>query len=213
MVFRRREKRTFIKFLWEVMLSFKGLTRAIEYVKIRLKRIPDTPHKISLGVSCGVFASFTPFFGIHFLIAGLLSYLIRGNVLASLIGTFVGNPISFPFITVLNLKLGELLIGKNDYADEDGVKVFESFVDIIFLYYKKIFTDASFIEHDTPRANEFISNVFLPYSIGGLILGGMSAIISYFLFRPLIRTYQKRRKIRRIRKQRKRLRRQNDEIK
>ena len=46
MVFRRREKRSFIKFLWEVMLSLKGITRAIEYISIRLKRIPDTPHDL-----------------------------------------------------------------------------------------------------------------------------------------------------------------------
>ena len=77
MVFRRREKRSVVKFFWEVILSIKGLSRAIEYIKIRIKRIPDTPHKISLGVSCGIFASFTPFFGLHFLIAGILSYLIR----------------------------------------------------------------------------------------------------------------------------------------
>ena len=106
MVFRRREKRSFIKFLWEVILSIKGLSRAIEYISIRVKRIPDTPHKISMGVSCGIFASFTPFFGLHFVIAGLLSFLCRGNVVASLIGTFLGNPITFPFITLLNLKLG-----------------------------------------------------------------------------------------------------------
>ena len=62
-MFRRREKRSFLKFCWEVILSIKGLYRAIEYIKIRIKRIPDTPHKISLGVSCGIFASFTPFLG------------------------------------------------------------------------------------------------------------------------------------------------------
>ena len=50
MVFRRREKRSFIKFFWEVILSMKWFSRAIKNIKIRIKRIPDTPHKISLGV-------------------------------------------------------------------------------------------------------------------------------------------------------------------
>ena len=129
MVFRRREKRSLIKFLWEVMLSLKGISRAIEYISLRLKRIPDTPHKISIGVSCGIFASFTPFFGLHFLIAGLLSFLVRGNVVASLIGTFLGNPVTFPFITLFNLNLGAWLIGKNDYTEEDGGKFFEGFLN------------------------------------------------------------------------------------
>ena len=86
-MFKRRERRSIFRFFYEVIFSLKGISRAIEYVGIRLKRIPDTPHKISLGMSCGIFASFTPLFGLHFLIAGLLSYLLRANVLASLIGT------------------------------------------------------------------------------------------------------------------------------
>ena len=117
-------------------------------------------HKISLGVSCGVFASFTPFFGLHFVIAGLLSFLVRGNVVASLLGTFLGNPVTFPFITVFNLNLGSWLIGKNNYAENDGGKLFEGLLDIIFLSYKKFFTEGSFIEKSSPKANEFISNVF-----------------------------------------------------
>jgi len=171
----------------------KGISRAIEYVGIRLKRIPDTPHKISLGMSCGIFASFTPLFGLHFLIAGLLSYLLRANVLASLIGTFVGNPITFPIITVFNLKLGEWILGSSEYTSGDGGKIFEGFLDFIFLIYKSFFTEGSIGENNVPRINEFLNGVFIPYSLGGLILGIFIAVISYFLLRPLVATYQKKR--------------------
>ena len=204
-MFRRREKRSFLKLCWEVILSIKGLYRAIEYIKIRIKRIPDTPHKISLGVSCGIFASFTPFFGLHFVIAGLLSYLIRGNVLASLIGTFVGNPITFPFITLFNLKLGELLVGKGESTKYEAREIFEGFLDVIFLFYKKFFTEGSFVENSSPKATDFIYTVFLPYSLGGVILGIMSSIISYFLLRSLVDSYQKRKKKRKKIRQERRL--------
>ncbi len=192
-MFRRRERRSFLRFIYEVVFSLKGISRAIEYVGIRLKRIPDTPHKISLGMSCGIFASFTPFFGLHFLIAGLLSYLLRGNVLASLIGTFIGNPITFPIITVFNLKLGEWIVGRSEYSGDDGGKIFEGFLDFIFLIYKSFFTEGSFGENGVPRINELLNGVFIPYSLGGFILGSVSAITSYFLLRPLVSTYQKRR--------------------
>ena len=84
-MFKRRERRSIFRFFYEVIFSFKGISRAIEYISIRLKRIPDTPHKISLGMSCGIFASFTPLFGLHFLIAGLFKYynersLIKYNI-------------------------------------------------------------------------------------------------------------------------------------
>ena len=211
-MFKRRERRSVFRFFNEVIFSLKGISRAIEYVGIRLKRIPDTPHKISLGMSCGIFASFTPLFGLHFLIAGLLSYLFRGNVLASLIGTFVGNPITFPIITVFNLKLGEWILGSSEYSSGDGGKIFEGFLDFIFLIYKSFFTEGSIGENSIPRMNEFLNGVFIPYSLGGLILGIFISIVSYLLLRPLVSTYQKKRNARKAKKAKKKLIRRANEI-
>ncbi len=204
-MFKRRERRSIFRFFYEVIFSLKGISRAIEYVGIRLKRIPDTPHKISLGMSCGIFASFTPLFGLHFLIAGFLSYLLRANVLASLIGTFVGNPITFPIITVFNLKLGEWIIGSSEYSSGDGGKIFEGFLDFIFSIYKSFFTEGSIGENNVPRMNEFLNGVFIPYSLGGLILGIFVAVVSYFLLRPLVATYQKKRSALKAKKFKKKL--------
>jgi uncharacterized protein (DUF2062 family) len=211
-LFKRRERRSIFRFFYEVIFSLKGISRAIGYVGIRLKRIPDTPHKISLGMSCGIFASFTPFFGLHFLIAGLLSYVLRANVLASLIGTFIGNPITFPIITVFNLKLGEWILGSNEYSSGDGGKIFEGFLDFIFLIYKSLFTEGSIGENSVPRMNEFLYGVFIPYSLGGLILGISVAIISYFLLRPLVSTYKKKRDSLKARRLKKKLMRKRNEV-
>ena len=210
-MFKRRERRSILRFFNEVIFSLKGIGRAIEYAGIRLKRIPDTPHKISLGMSCGIFASFTPLFGLHFLIAGLLSYVLRANVLASLIGTFIGNPITFPIITVFNLKLGEWILGSSEYSSVDGGKIFEGFLDFIFLIYKNLFTEGSVGENSGPRINEFLNGVFIPYSLGGLIGGIFVAIISYFLLRPLVATYQKQRDSLRAKREKKKLTRKNYE--
>ena len=117
--------------------------------------------------------------------------MFRANVLASLIGTFVGNPITFPIITVFNLKLGEWILGSSEYSSDDGGKIFEGFLDFIFDL-QKFFTEGLIGENSGPRMNEFFNGVFIPYSIGGLILGISIAIISYFLLRPLVSTYQKR---------------------
>ncbi len=211
-MFKRRERRSIFRFFYEVIFSLKGISRAIGYVGIRLKRIPDTPHKISLGMSCGIFASFTPLFGLHFLIAGLLSYVLRANVLASLIGTFIGNPITFPIITVFNLKLGEWILGSNEYSSGDGGKIFEGFLDFIFLIYKSLFTEGSIGENSVPRMNEFLYGVFIPYSLGGLILGISVAIISYFLLRPLVSTYKKKRVSLKARRLKKKLMRKRNEV-
>ena len=41
------------------------------------------------------------------------AYLLRGNIVASLIGTFVGNPFTFPFIWIFIYQVGNIFF-KND---------------------------------------------------------------------------------------------------
>ena len=132
--------------------------------------------------------------------------------MASLIGTFVGNPITFPIITVFNLKLGEWILGSNEYSSGDGGKIFEGFLDFIFLIYKSLFTEGSIGENSVPRMNEFLYGVFIPYSLGGLFLGISIAIISYFLLRPLVSTYKKKRDSLKAKRLKKKLMRKRNEV-
>ena len=46
----------------------------------------------------------TPLFGLHFIIGIFLAWIFGASI-ASLIGNFVGNPWTFPFICILNLKI------------------------------------------------------------------------------------------------------------
>ncbi|WP_330448804.1 DUF2062 domain-containing protein [Paracoccus marcusii] len=47
--------------------------------------------------------NFTPLFGFHFLSAAAVAWIIRGNVLAALLATFVGNPVTLPFIALMSV--------------------------------------------------------------------------------------------------------------
>ena len=77
--------------------------RIISYYKLRLARLPDSNYAISSGFACGAMVSFTPLLGLHFVLAVVFAYLIRGNFIAALIGTVVGNPLTFPFIWGVNI--------------------------------------------------------------------------------------------------------------
>ena len=59
----------------------------------------------------GVIATFTPFFGLHFLTAALIGWVMRGNVLAAMLTTFLGNPLTFPLIGALSLRVGTWVLG------------------------------------------------------------------------------------------------------
>ncbi len=111
MVFKRRDKRPFWRTFWELLYPKGGWGRAARYVWHRLRRLPDPPHRIARGVFAGVIVSFTPFFGFHFVAAALISFIIRGNIIAGIMATFFGNPITFPFIAVSSLKLGHQILG------------------------------------------------------------------------------------------------------
>jgi uncharacterized protein (DUF2062 family) len=83
----------------------------------RVRRLPGTPYRIAAGVASGAAVSFTPFIGLHFVAAALLSLLLRGNVVASAIGTAVGNPWTFPFIWTWIYTLGQWLMGADAASD------------------------------------------------------------------------------------------------
>ncbi len=88
-----------------------GWRRMGVYLVKRLTRLPGTPHSIAAGFACGTAISFTPFMGLHTVLSVLLSFLVRGNYLAAMAGTLVGNPWTFPFIWVASAKLGHALLG------------------------------------------------------------------------------------------------------
>ena len=105
-MFRRKDKKSLIQrcvgFLWPQM----GWIRTANYWGIRVNRLPGSVYSIAGGFACGAAVSFTPFVGLHFVLGGALAWIIRGNIIASVIGTAVGNPWTFPFIWYWIYKLG-----------------------------------------------------------------------------------------------------------
>ncbi|MEM7438771.1 MAG: DUF2062 domain-containing protein [Pseudomonadota bacterium] len=192
-MFKRRKPLTWMQSVGEFFYPRSGWRRAIEYVKIRLKRLPDTPHRIAVGISCGVFVSFSPLFGFHFFVSALFAWILRGNILASLLATFVGNPITFPFIAAASHRIGLWLMGRGSERQVWG-KVSDGFGEMfstLWINFKSIFVGGG-VPWD-PMQRVF-HDVFLPYLIGGIIPGAVFAVIFYVASRPMIEAYQKRRK-------------------
>ena len=105
-MFRRRNKPNAFDWLRNIFWPRIGWRRAWVYWLHRMGRLPGSDYSISVGFAFGAAISFTPFVGLHFLLAALLSWICRANILASAIGTAVGNPWTFPFIWIWIYKLG-----------------------------------------------------------------------------------------------------------
>ncbi|MEX0299493.1 MAG: DUF2062 domain-containing protein, partial [Kordiimonas sp.] len=57
-----------------------GFKRAATYIWHRVARLPGSAHSIAAGFASGVAVSFTPFLGLHFLMAFMLAWAVRGNL-------------------------------------------------------------------------------------------------------------------------------------
>jgi uncharacterized protein (DUF2062 family) len=205
MVFKRRDKPPLITRLREALLPRRGYRRGIEYLGHRVRRLPDTPHRIALGFACGVYASFTPFFGLHFVVAAVLARLIRANIISSLIGTAVGNPLTFPFIASISMGIGRRILGYG-VTGRDFSRISDAFFQAFAGIWTSLFSLFGFGESDWHRLVPFFRDVMWPYFVGGLLPGIAAAVAAYFLTRPLIAAYQTRRRARMLARTRDQLR-------
>lgn len=189
MVFKRRDKLHWLDSLRNNIMPRRGWGRAISYIGHRLKRLPDSPDRISRGLSYGVFTSCSPWFGFHIIFAMLMGKFMRGNVFAAAVGTFFGNPLTFPFIVGFSLKLGNWLLGR-DLKEHDIRQVGRAFKDASGVIWESLKSIFGYGQNELAGLAGFFSEVVLPYFIGGSILGVIFAIASFFVTRPLIRAYQ-----------------------
>lgn len=193
MVFKRRNPLSFLRKMKNMIMPQTGWRRAANYLGHRVRRLPDSPHRIALGIACGVFVSFSPLFGLHFFYAAFLAYILRGNVIAALIGTAMGNPFTFPAIAGSALWVGGRIVGGR--GEHLGfVRMQHAFVDAfsgLWNSFKSIF---GYGQNELYRMGGFFQEVFLPYIVGGAIVGAFVATLTYFIALPIIRKYQLRRR-------------------
>lgn len=112
MLFGRRQRKSLGRHARELLWPTAGIRRAVVYVSHRIRRLPGTPSSIAVGFACGAAVSFTPFIGLHFVLAALLALALGGSVVASAIGTAVGNPWTFPLIWSGIYTLGQWILGR-----------------------------------------------------------------------------------------------------
>ena len=152
-----------------------GWGRIFRFWTFKLKRLQGSPYAIACGFACGAAVSFTPFVGFHFIFAAMLAWAMRGNIIASAIGTAVGNPWTFPFIWAGIMWLGTWILGY-----ERGQELPEEL------------TIGSIFEHP--------ETVLLPMLVGGLPTGVVVWIIIFLPIRRVVGNYQHHRQARRLKR-------------
>ena len=155
MPFGRKKKKKLIISVFNFIKIFFAFSRTKKYISLSIKRIKGTPQALSLGLATGIAISFTPFIGLHALLAIFISWVVGGSMAAALIGTLFGNPWTFPFIWYLTFEIGQ-------------------FINYGFLSYEEEFSFKTIIppNHNTPAIDDIPKN-----SLNGLA--------RFFLFKTL----------------------------
>lgn len=168
-MFIRKKPRPKLKAIQNYLWPQMGWRRFFAYLKHRIIRLSDSPHRIALGLSFGVAASFNPYVGTHIIQACALSYLFRANIVAGVLGTIIGNPSTFPLFWWLAIVVGSTILG---WFGVEMTQTISQSMDFTALFQAAL---------DDPL------HILLPWSVGAYVIGLIILPISYLIFYPLIR--------------------------
>ncbi len=106
MPFKRRSPKHLTSHFRDAVWPQMGWRRAFRYYRLRLTRLDDSPTRIAFGIANGISVCFTPLPLLHFVQALALSFLMRGNILATLVSSWVGNPWTYPLMWAAAWEIG-----------------------------------------------------------------------------------------------------------
>ena len=132
----------------------------------RVKNLEGDPHFVAMGLAIGVFISITPTIPFHTVLAVSLAILLRGSKVAAALGVWFSNPVTAPIFYWGSYKLGMYILGNRAPFD---VK-YESILELLDLG----------------------MDVTIAMIAGGIILGILPGIASYFITRKIIVTIRLR---------------------
>jgi uncharacterized protein (DUF2062 family) len=160
-----------------------GWWRLIIYYRHRVIRLSSSAQSIAVNMAGGSAMSFTPFFGIHIFVAMGLAWLLglRMNIIAATVGTFVGNPWTFPFLLYSSHYTGTHILDILGLKEESAVNITPDMME------EKGTNILGFIW-------ENFTDIFVPTAIGGSLLAIISFPFYFILYYYIVRSAQRARK-------------------
>ena len=169
MLFRRRTKKPILAIIRDFLWPSSGWVRSLNYLRHRVGRISGSPHNIALGLAVGAAVSFSPFLGVHLLMSAVIAWLLGGSIVASAVGTLIGNPWTFPLIWIADYRLGCWILGISRGAAEPTARGFRVMM-----------------EHPL----DALAPIFWPLTVGSVPLAIVAGLIMYWPARGVIAEYQ-----------------------
>ena len=144
----------------------------------RLLAIDDPPERTALAFSIGVFIAFSPFLGLHTIMATALAFIFRFNKIAIYTGTFVNNPV-FTLVPIIlaSYGVGAFFMGRPLALPAEGMALLREPHLLTGDYWRRLFLHSW--------------DVLVPFSVGGLVLSVVCSLASYPLTLRILRAKQR----------------------
>lgn len=164
-----------------------ALSKKLRLFWRRVLLLRATPHEVALGFAIGVFCACTPFLGVQTLLAFALAFVLRVSMPAAILGTFISNPLSWPAIWSGSYIAGALLLGQDPAYAADHLTDTANALGA---------TLSAPSPETLNAAVDYLSPIVEPMVVGGLLVGLIAAIFSYYPTRRAVRVFQRHRGLR-----------------
>lgn len=161
----------------------------------RILRESGTPEAIGRGVAVGIIVGMTPIIGLQMTVAALMAWAVRGNPVAAILPVWLTNPFTIPPVFWVEYQVGVFFMSSVGGGGAGG-KVVECFDEFRHLLHEGVgqvgFLTATW--RYTSSLLDLGGSVFLPMLLGGVVLGVVMAVPSYFVASRAVRLVRERRK-------------------
>lgn len=143
----------------------------------RLLAIDDPPERTALAFSIGVFIAFSPFLGLHTIMATAVAFYFRFNKIAIYTGTFINNPIfTLVPIIIASYAVGAFILGRPLSIPDEGLELLKNPRIFSGDYYHQLFLQSW--------------NIVWPFSVGATALSVVCSLLAYPLTLRALRAYR-----------------------
>lgn len=152
--------------------------KKVKKILWKLASIEGSHHSIAMGVAVGIFISVTPTIPFHTLFAIILAFFIKANKKAAIIAVWFSNPITIPLFYAGAYYAGTFIMG-----------IDHSNIQLIYTLLDKLQSDIGLNAKTVALADFFKAELSIFYAmiVGGIVLGIIPGIISYFLTRSWLK--------------------------
>jgi uncharacterized protein (DUF2062 family) len=145
----------------------------------RLVAIDDPPERTALAFSIGVFIAFSPFLGLHTIMATVVAFLFRFNKVAIYTGTFLNNPF-FTLVPIIigSYAIGAFVLGRPLEIPAEGLELLKNPDLFSSNYYSRLFVQSW--------------HIVWPFTVGASVLSVVCSVLAYPLTLRVLRAYRSR---------------------